>query len=205
MSKHPLFCGGGRGGAFFFFWSPEVRRPLPAVRAGGLPSPPTLGRAFSRRRRARPKHSSRHRWLRIRRGLVRRPGPERSDRRLRFLLPATGWLPELYLPPPSLSRHRWATSLPEAPAATPRFLASGRAGQEATAAATRRNQPRPGPGAQPAAAEGRLPRGRGRASGERGPRLPRAAAAAREDCARAAWRARPALTETPGRAPAAAA
>lgn len=80
-----------------------------------------------------------------------------------------------------------ATSLPEAPAATPRFRALGRAGQEATAAATRRNQPRPGPGAQPAAAEGRLPRGRGRASGERGPRLPRAAAAAREDCARAAW------------------
>lgn len=94
-------------GAYFFFWSPEVRRPLPAVRAGGLPSPPTLGRAFSRRRRARPNHSSRHRWLRIRRGLVRRPGPERSDRRLRFLPPATGWLSELYLPPPSLSGHRW--------------------------------------------------------------------------------------------------
>lgn len=43
------------GGRFvFFFWSPEVRRPLPAERAGGLPSPPTLGRAFSRRRRVRP-------------------------------------------------------------------------------------------------------------------------------------------------------
>lgn len=113
--------------------------------------------------------------------------------------------------PSSTCRHRLcpdtggATSLPEAPAATPRFRASGRAEQEATAAATRRNQPRPGPGAQSAAAEGRLPRGRGRASGERGPRLPRAAAAAREDCARAAWRAHPALTETPGRAPAAAA
>lgn len=99
------------GGFCFFFWFPEVRRPLPAVRADGLPSPPTLGRAFSRRRRARPNHSSRHRWLRIRRGLVRRPGPERSDRRLRFLPPATGWLPELYLPPPSLSGHRMYSDL----------------------------------------------------------------------------------------------
>lgn len=163
----PILQRRGRGWRrqyFFFSWSPEVRRPLPAVQAGGLPSPPTLARASSRRRRARPNHSSRHRWLRIRRGLVRRPGPERSDGAFDVCRPRPA-------PPGSTCRRRRRLCpytggqplLPEAPASIPPDSAprGGRAGQEATAAAARRNQPRPGPGAQPAAAEGRPPRGRG--------------------------------------------
>lgn len=121
----PLVCR-ERGGRYFFFWSPEVRRPLPAVRAGGLPSPPTLGRACSRRRGARPNHSSRHRWLRIRRGLLQSPGPERGHGAFDLCRPRPAGSPRLYLPPPpSLSGHRWATTpargpLPRHPDPAPR-------------------------------------------------------------------------------------
>lgn len=161
---------------FFFSWSPEVRRPLPAVQAGGLPSPPTLARASSRRRRARPNHSSRHRWLRIRRGLVRRPGPERSDGAFDVCRPRPA-------PPGSTCRRRRRRRLcpdtggqpllPEAPASIPPDSAprGGRAGGRA-----RKRRPRRHAGTNRGRGQGRSRRrprgarrgGGGRASGERG-------------------------------------
>lgn len=169
------WAGGWQYFFFFFFLVPEVRRPLPAVWAGGLPSPPTLGRACSRQRRAWRNHSSRHRWLRIRRGLVRRPGPERCDGAFVFSRPRPTRRGFTRLPP-SLSAHRWAPSPARGPGRdnrTPR-IRGGWDRKRLHRGTKRGGKTR----AQPAADEGRPPRGRGRASGERGPGLPRAAAPA---------------------------
>lgn len=207
-TRSEVYFTGERGGShgqggwpYFFFLVPEVRRPLPAVRAGGLPSPPTLGRASSRRGRARPNHPARHRWLRIRRGLVRRPGPERGDGAFVFSRPPPA-SPRLYLLLPSLSAHRWAPSPAGGPCGDNRIPVLGAGGTGSDGAA------------EPTAAGARGAAGGRRGGARRGggvghpvsaapaspaqPHRPPRPSSSCEDCARAALRARASLTETPG-------